>query len=197
VIRDVEVVTKGRLPALSGDSLTCPAVVSFDDLLAVIARTDIVVASRFHGIILSFLMNRPTIGLSYYRKMDELMTDMDQSEFVADISRFDVSWLVSRFERLRANATTSTRRIELRRADYHSALESQYTLLLGQTIRSKKEKEVMREFATAQAHESRKGYCRALATAHGDAAPHAANAGTLSSELTASAHLSLQCNRRR
>ncbi len=133
MIKDVESLIRDNLLAPCGDSLMCPPVSSFDDLLSAIAQTDLVVASRFHGIIISLLMDRPVIGLSYNQKTDELMADVGLGEFVADIGQFDVPWLVSRFERLRADAEDVRCRIESRRSDYRSALENQYGLLLGET----------------------------------------------------------------
>jgi polysaccharide pyruvyl transferase WcaK-like protein len=132
VIQDVESLIGARLPAAFRGSLMCPPVSSLEDLLAVIAGTDMVVASRFHGIIFSFLQGKPVIGLSYFQKMDDLMADMGQGEFVADIRRVDVPWLVSRFERLRVEAAAVRSRIEARRSDYGTALERQYGLLLGE-----------------------------------------------------------------
>lgn len=133
VIEDVAALVRISLPIPCGDSLICPAVSSFDDLLSALAQTDLVVASRFHGIIISFLMGRPVIALSYNQKTDDLMADMDLGEFVADIGRCDVPWLILRFERLRAEAEDVRRRIESRRSDYRAALDKQYALVLGKT----------------------------------------------------------------
>ena len=133
VIKDLESLIRHSLPIPCDRSLMCPLVSTYDDLLSAIAQTDIVVASRFHGIIISLLMGRPVIGLSYNQKMDELMANMGLGDYVADIGRFDVPWLVSQVERLWANAEDVRCRIEARRSDYRSALENQYSLLLDDT----------------------------------------------------------------
>jgi polysaccharide pyruvyl transferase WcaK-like protein len=133
VIKDLESLIRNSLPIPCDDSLMCPPVSSFDDLLSAIAQTDIVVASRFHGIIISLLMARPVIGLSYNQKTDELMADMGLGGYVADIGRFEVPWLVSQLERLQADAEDVRCGIKARRSDYRSALEIQYSLLLGET----------------------------------------------------------------
>ena len=134
VIEDVVSLIRGSLlPASCSDSLMCPPVSSFHDLLSAIAQTDLVVAGRYHGIIISLLMGRPVIALSYNQKTDDLMADMHLGDFVMDIGQCDVPWLVSCFERLRSDADDVRCRIESRRSDYRSALESQYSLLLGET----------------------------------------------------------------
>jgi polysaccharide pyruvyl transferase WcaK-like protein len=131
VIRDVEALVRRRLPALADGALECPVVAGFDDLFTALECTDIVVASRFHGIVFSFLAGRPVIGLSYNPKTDELMAGMGQAEFVADIARFEVAWLVDRFERLRACSAVAVCDIEQRAAANRAALECQYDLLLN------------------------------------------------------------------
>lgn len=43
---------------------------------------------RFHGILLSFLSNRPVLALSNEQKMSDLMREMGQGQFHFDIRRF-------------------------------------------------------------------------------------------------------------
>lgn len=131
VIKDVEALVRERLPGLHSDALTCPPVSSIDDLFAVIAKTDIVVASRFHGVVLSLLLGRLVIGLSYNPKTDDLMTDVGLGEFVMDIGRVEVPWLVSRIERLRGDPERYRQQIEAKRSSYLVILENQYGSLLG------------------------------------------------------------------
>lgn len=131
VIHDVATRVRELLGHGADAALLCPPVANFDDLFAAINRTDLVVASRFHGIVLSCLLGRPVIGLSYNQKTDELMTDLGQGEFVRDIGRIDALWLLERFERLHAQCDGARRRIEARQATYRLALDRQYALVLG------------------------------------------------------------------
>ena len=49
-----------------------------NDLLAQLATTDLVVAARFHNVLLALMMGRPVISLSYYhRKNEALMAEMN------------------------------------------------------------------------------------------------------------------------
>jgi len=136
VVRDVQArVQRGRR-SLAPGSLTCPMVRSLDDLFRVIATTDLVVAGRFHGVVVSLLMSRPVVGLAYNKKTDELMTDVGMGEYVADVDRFDVAWLIDRFERIRDEADAAVDRIETRRAEYRAALDDQYDALFGPAVAS-------------------------------------------------------------
>src|SRR3989442_1029719 len=51
---------------------------SIEDFLANLSATRVFIASRFHGILFSFLMNKPVLGLSNQPKMRNLMADMGQ-----------------------------------------------------------------------------------------------------------------------
>ncbi|WP_435011864.1 polysaccharide pyruvyl transferase family protein (plasmid) [Tundrisphaera lichenicola] len=132
VISDVRALIAEALPMSGLDSVTCPRVATIDDLLAAIDQTDLVVASRFHGIVISLAMGRPVIGLSYNPKTDELMADMGLGDFVSDIGGFEVSWLISRVETTRGAYEEIRDRIESRRESYRAALSAQHEKLFGE-----------------------------------------------------------------
>jgi polysaccharide pyruvyl transferase WcaK-like protein len=80
------------------------------DVLEEMSEFDVVVTSKFHGIIFSNLLGKPVIALSYHRKMDLAMRGTGQDRFCADIERFDVEWLINAFQSLVA-ASNSIRLI--------------------------------------------------------------------------------------
>ena len=41
-------------------------IASVDDLLKQLAATDVVVATRFHNVLLALLLNKPAIAISYH-----------------------------------------------------------------------------------------------------------------------------------
>lgn len=130
VINDLSSLVRESLPTLRDEQLVCPWVTSIEDLLKTIDETDAVVASRFHAIVMSLLMHRPLLGLSYDPKSDDLMNDVGLKDFVSDIHRFDFNWLVSRFKRLCREAAEIKRSIANRSAEYRAALDEQYDYLL-------------------------------------------------------------------
>jgi polysaccharide pyruvyl transferase WcaK-like protein len=132
VIQDVAARIRAECPALPEGMLMCPNVNSFDDLVTAIAQTDLVVGSRYHGIILSLAMGRPVIGLAYNPKTEALLADVGLGEFVTPIAQADVPWLLSRLERLQVCANEYRGRIGTRIAGYRSELESQYESLFGE-----------------------------------------------------------------
>ena len=77
-VRDLEA---RHLCALSPDlkaRVSIDALKGVGRLLQLLGECDLVIASRFHGVLLSFLMGTPAIGLSYHWKIDELMKECGQ-----------------------------------------------------------------------------------------------------------------------
>lgn len=101
-------------------------VLTFEDLISEISKTDIVVATRFHGIILSHLLKKSVLGIAYHKKSSELMAQMGQSEYVVDINRLDLNVLRERFILLESRGRTAEAEIEQRVSLYRRVLEDQY-----------------------------------------------------------------------
>jgi polysaccharide pyruvyl transferase WcaK-like protein len=72
--------------------------------IAVLRESDLVVASRLHGVVLAHLMHCPVLALSYDPKVETHMRDMGQLAHSIDITAIDATRLFARFESLRANA---------------------------------------------------------------------------------------------
>src|SRR6202040_469856 len=53
---------------------------SVEDLWAQLARTDVVVATRFHNVLLGLMLGKPVLALSYHEKVDSLMEGMGVAE---------------------------------------------------------------------------------------------------------------------
>ena len=103
---------------------------SFDELVSAICMTDIVVATRFHGIVIPYVLNRPVLGIAYQRKSVDLMTQMGQAEYVVDINSFDVDSLKARFILLESRSAAIRDVIEQRKIVFREALQNQYDQLL-------------------------------------------------------------------
>jgi polysaccharide pyruvyl transferase WcaK-like protein len=78
----------------------CSAAQSFEELLDHIDTLDIVVASRFHAILFSYLLKKPVLGVSYHHKVDDLMTRMGQQQYILDIRTLSSASLIGAFDRL-------------------------------------------------------------------------------------------------
>jgi polysaccharide pyruvyl transferase WcaK-like protein len=123
-------VAAGGAPSLL-ESIREPAVSTFADLLAQIAAADIVAATRFHGIILSYLMHKPVLGIAYHRKSKELMASMGQADYVVDIDEFDVEALIERFNALRSARSAISAHLARVLAGCRRELDEQYDRALA------------------------------------------------------------------
>ncbi len=63
-----------------------------------IAKTDIVIASRYHNIVCALSMGRPAISLGYAKKNDALLNDTGLSEFSHHIETFNPQLLLSQVD---------------------------------------------------------------------------------------------------
>ncbi len=93
--RDVDARLKQRVLTPREENAT-----SIHDAMAVIAATDLVIASRYHVQIAALKMGRPLIGLSYGPKTDALMADVGLSEFCQDLDHVDFNRLTQQVEKM-------------------------------------------------------------------------------------------------
>ncbi len=103
---------------------------TFEQVLAQLSKASVVVTSRFHGVVFSYLLGRPVLGISYHPKINELMKDFGQEEFCVDLSTLDIDDLRRRFRRLEANKLRASNRIQRTVGLYRVSLEEQYERLL-------------------------------------------------------------------
>lgn len=82
---------EGRGVDLSGVVGTLPTTV--DEQVAAVTACDVVVASRFHNLLLAHLLGRPAIGVSYQAKTDALMDLVGRHGAVTPVGRVTVGWL--------------------------------------------------------------------------------------------------------
>jgi polysaccharide pyruvyl transferase WcaK-like protein len=104
---------------------------SVGDLLAQIASTDFVVATRFHNVLLSLLCNKPVISISFHQKCESLMEAMGLSTYCLSMNDLTIEPLIQRFCELARNAPALKSLIEDRVVEFRDALNEQYDLIAG------------------------------------------------------------------
>jgi len=97
-----------------------------ETLLQQLAATDIVVATRFHGVLLSHFMEKPVVALSYHQKIDTLMAAAGQAAYNLSVASFDVPSLIACFQALEANRENAVAQIRQQKQAYITALDEQY-----------------------------------------------------------------------
>jgi len=99
---------------------------NLDDLISEIQRADLVVANRYHGILLSLLLNKPVLGIAYHEKSRALLEQAGQGDYVLNIADFSTEGLIEKIMALHANSARAKKEIASRIAPLREALELQY-----------------------------------------------------------------------
>jgi len=89
-----------RIPRTHAHNVIFEPVTSLDVLMQQIARTDIVVASRYHNIVCALAMGRPAISIGYARKNDALLNDTGLSEFCHHIENFNPQTVLGQIDNM-------------------------------------------------------------------------------------------------
>ena len=104
---------------------------SVEDVLSQIAATDIVVATRFHNVLFSFLCTKPVISISFHHKCVSLMSAMGMSEYCLDINDLESSNLIEKFCDLERNSDRIKSSITEEVRQFREALDRQYELIFA------------------------------------------------------------------
>jgi polysaccharide pyruvyl transferase WcaK-like protein len=121
-----EIGTNARLRAVPTESL--------QQFIEQILRTDLLIASRLHGVILAYRLLRPVIALSYQTKIDAVMRQFGQSEYCVDIDQATAGVLRQRLDSLVANLDGVEQRIESIAANHRASLDEQFDQLFGPQV---------------------------------------------------------------
>ena len=110
----------------SASVLSSPPVNNLSDLVSAISRTDLVVANRYHGILISLALGKPVIGIAYHEKSRALLEQVGQGAYVVDSANFEAGDLIARLQSLEANAPSIQKQILEHMVPLRNALDDQY-----------------------------------------------------------------------
>lgn len=139
VKEELKCLLKERLPEYNASRIIDDEVASVEQLLSQLADTDLVVATRFHNVLLALLHNKPVVAISFHHKVSSLMSSMGLSEYCVDINNFKGEDLIARVSDVERNASTLTSLIRERAENYFAALEQQYECICREMHQTSKE----------------------------------------------------------
>ncbi len=131
VIQDIRELLKRSSAANVTNPLGDWPISSLDDLLRRISMMDIVVATRYHGVLLSAALHRPLLAISYYEKTRDLMAQIGQSDCVADINAFDANSLAQQFVAIQSRTEAIRAEIAQRTGALQQVLAREYDRVFG------------------------------------------------------------------
>jgi polysaccharide pyruvyl transferase WcaK-like protein len=106
-----------------------------EDLVDVIAGSDIVVAARFHSVLLPLLLGVPVLALSYHQKTSELLASVGRPEQILEIQEAELARLVGAFNALEATSTPAeAAMLAAQVEEKRQAVERQFDELFGQPL---------------------------------------------------------------
>lgn len=103
---------------------------TLEDLVSEISRADLIVANRYHGILISLMMNKPVLGVAYHEKSRALLAQAGQGDYVLSIADFKTEELMERLAAMEANAPAIKKQIAACMAPLRQALDEQYDRVL-------------------------------------------------------------------
>ncbi|HEY7669695.1 MAG TPA: polysaccharide pyruvyl transferase family protein [Hyphomicrobium sp.] len=129
-IRALRVLLEVRLsdPSLVHNVIAEPAH-DLADVMTQMARTDVIVATRYHSLVCALKMGKPTLSLSYAEKNAALLEDAGLDRYVEHVEGFEVERLKGRFEELVAERATLAQSIAAFGALTKKRLQHQEELL--------------------------------------------------------------------
>jgi polysaccharide pyruvyl transferase WcaK-like protein len=103
----------------------------FQQVLAELSATDIVVATRFHNLLLAILLHKQVIAISYHKKDDALLADFGLEKYCQWIDTFDVETLIEQFQDAEKSAAMQVARVRRQCHSNRVALQDQYRRVFG------------------------------------------------------------------
>lgn len=128
VITEFTAILKQRVPYDEARVTHEPAV-TVAQIFSQIASTDFVVATRFHNILFSVLLNKPVIAISFHHKCASLMNNLELIGFTEDIHDLKTEALIEKFSKLEADAPVVKARLRHKVEQHRRSLEQQYNLI--------------------------------------------------------------------
>jgi len=100
---------------------------TFQEFIRQIQQMDFIVASRFHAVLFSYLAKKPVLGVSYHKKVDDLMEAFGQSRYTLQIADAQLGDLTSRFAELEKCVTEGEWKIDEKMLlSYRQMVKNQY-----------------------------------------------------------------------
>lgn len=97
-----------------------------NELMQVLDRSDLVIATRFHATVLPLQLGKPVLGICYYRKAVEQLKDVGLGDYFVDIDDFDVDTLIGKYRALLNIRLEKAVEIDRHMNRYVESLDDQY-----------------------------------------------------------------------
>jgi polysaccharide pyruvyl transferase WcaK-like protein len=136
-LRDLHERCNAQVSILATDATRpSPYYKEVDELVGQLARVDLVVASRLHGVILAHRLAKPVLAISYDWKVDVHMEQVGESDNVLDIRTMDAAALVACFERLAPRRSEIERKLRDTASGFGQQVSAQFDRVTDRFLRT-------------------------------------------------------------
>jgi len=104
---------------------------SFEGVLQQLSGVDLVVASRFHNVLLALLLGKPVVSLSYNEKNEALMEASGLAGYSRPLEALEVEWVLERLDALDRRREELRTSLRLAAEGWRRELDSQYDRVFG------------------------------------------------------------------
>jgi len=129
VTEEFKSLLRTRLGTYDEERVIEQPIASAQQLLLQLAATDLVVATRFHNVLMALLLNKPVISICFHHKCASLMEQMGLSEYCHDINHMNADRLIEQFQDVERNAERLKSLIRQKVEQSRKALDEQYNLI--------------------------------------------------------------------
>jgi len=99
---------------------------TLEEFISRIQSCDIIVASRFHGVVLPFALGKPVLAISYGRKTCDLMREFGQADYHCWMDKASAAEMIGMFEALEQNRESIAQQLGNVVSQYRVRLKEQY-----------------------------------------------------------------------
>jgi polysaccharide pyruvyl transferase WcaK-like protein len=112
-----------------GEQAHIPTIATWRNFVATLRDVDILIASRLHSVILAFVSEVPTIAVSFDPKVDWVMEDVGQTDYLLSIADFTSANVIEAFDRLEPRRKIVAQEIAAYRRSTLPVAARQYDIL--------------------------------------------------------------------
>lgn len=130
VRNDLRIFLEDRGISYANSAIIDVPAASVDEVMSQLAATDLVVASRFHNVLLALMLGKPVLAISYHEKVDALMAEQGLAPFCQDIESIGVGKMIRQFTVLEEQSNQIKQQLNQKAEACRAALDDQYNRIL-------------------------------------------------------------------
>jgi polysaccharide pyruvyl transferase WcaK-like protein len=111
-----------------------PSITTWKDFVGLIQEADFLIASRLHSTILGFVAKTPTVAISFDPKVDWVMEDLCQTDYLLHIRDFTAEDVIQALHRIELHRNAVLQQIASYRPQFASVSARQYDALVALAV---------------------------------------------------------------